>query len=100
MVENIAAVTASEERIVAAAIRHGELTISAPPPARHHTLMHPFYDLTLKRITPQNQGFLTNTGRYVGREEAMEIALAASQIDPENRGSGSNSADLFSEDLW
>ncbi|ARK07545.1 hypothetical protein LAV_00170 [Sphingobium phage Lacusarx] len=86
------------EIVVAAAVRHGTLTISAPPPARHYSLIHPFYDLTQKRITPDNQGFLTNTGRFVGRAEALQIALAANQplIDHPSR----NDRELYSEDLW
>lgn len=41
----------------------------------------------------RNQGFLTSTGRYVGREEGARIALAAGQIEAEKRL-------LFSEDLY
>lgn len=76
------------------------LTVSAPPPFRHHHLMHPLYDLTDKkaRTGPDNQGFLTNRGRFVGREEALQIALASGQplIDHPSR----HATQLFSEDLW
>ena len=44
------------------------------------------------------QGFLTNKGRFVGREDAMKIAQEQGQII---RLSGSPKADiLFSEDLY
>lgn len=42
------------------------------------------------------QGFLTNTDRFVDREEGLEIARAADQILP-NRNPTKR---LFSEDLW
>jgi hypothetical protein len=41
------------------------------------------------------QGFLTSDGRFVGRKEALEIAIKAKQILPQD---GKN--ELFSEDLW
>jgi hypothetical protein len=102
------------ETIVAAALRlkladawvnqgyPTELIVSAPPPARHHSLLHPVkdhWDWEL-RIHPDDQGFLTSAGRFVGRKEALDIAERAGQIDPTNRKSGSSSNDLFSEDLW
>ena len=105
------------ETIVAAAIRvpvpekyreemwQGErvypnfLTISAPPPARHGTLLHPFFALIGSDVGPRNQGFLTSTGRYVDRKDAMKIALAARQPLRADRGDRPN-IELFSEDLW
>lgn len=74
------------------------LTISAPPPARHGHLMHPFAEITEQRTAPDDQGFLTSTGRYVSREHALKIAVAANQplIDHPSRCSRR----LYSEDLW
>ena len=103
------------ETIVAAAIRfrlpkffrhqvwQGEpvypehMTITAPPPARHGTLMHPTA-CTLGVTKGDDQGFLTSTGRYVGREEGLQIALDSGQrmIDHPSR----HATLLFSEDLW
>ena len=83
------------ERIVAAALRVGSLTISAPPPARHHTLLNAMYDLG-RMIGPDHQGFITSSGRYVGREEALKIALAARHTDAPKY----QPHQLFSEDLW
>lgn len=82
------------ERIVAAAILYREMIITLPPPARHGTLIaamtHAFGEVD---IQPRMQGFVTSTGRYVGRMEAALIADHAGQrmqTKPE----------LFSEDLW
>lgn len=76
------------------------MTVSAPPPARHHTLLHPCFDLLGHGTGPEDQGFTTSTGRYVDRTEGLKIAIAAGQADPANRRSGSGSSHLFSEDLW
>ncbi len=90
------------ETIVAAAIlfrleghadpRAVPVAVSAPPPARHHNLF------ALTGRNPDDQGFLTSTGRFVGREEALNIAEAAGQplIDHPSR----HPKWLFSEDLW
>lgn len=57
--------------------------------------LEPFYKYPL---LDWEQGFLTNKGRFVGREEAMKIAKEQNQII---RLSGSPNSDiLFSEDLY
>lgn len=69
------------------------LIVSAPPPARHHHL------LAICRLGRRySEGFITSTGRFVDREEALKIALASGQpmIDHPSRGDDR----LFSEDLW
>lgn len=91
----------SKERIVAAALKIGrDIVASMPPPARHHTIMHEMFDLTgdnrLSAVPPDGQGFLTDTGRFVGREEAFVIARDAGQIITKHPPSDM----LFSEDLW
>lgn len=88
-----------EEFIVAAAIHHGGI-ISLPKPARHHTILQTL-DTEMQIggvINPQQQGFITSTGRYVNRTEAWYIALAAGQIT--RKTSGEDSPNLYSEDLW
>lgn len=67
--------------------------ISAPPPARHHNL----FAVVVGRSASKS-GFLTSTGRFVDREEALRIALASGQplIDHPAR----HARELFSEDLW
>lgn len=92
---------AEQERIAAAAIFAGAI-ISLPPPARHHTILQAM-DLTMGMDAinfgmPQCQGFLTSTGRYVGRVEAFYIASAAGQIKEKTGNKGEPT--LYSEDLW
>lgn len=41
----------------------------------------------------EDQGFVTSTGRYVSREEAQKIAIAAGQVAP-------TLGNLYSEELW
>lgn len=83
---------AQQETIVAAAIKVGKMTISAPPPARHHR-----WNYNRKTVVqPSGQGFLTSAGRFVGREEALKLALAAGQLLKPNF----QPDQLFSEDLW
>lgn len=74
------------------------MTVTAPPPARHHTLLHPLYDYIGRDVPSVDQGFITSTGRFVDREEGLRIALASGQpmIDHPSR----HDRLLFSEDLW
>lgn len=46
---------------------------------------------------PEHQGFLTSTGRFVSREEALKIALENNQVLDLNDIRGDR---LFSEDLY
>lgn len=91
----------TQERIVAAALKLANLIISAPPPARHHTLINGLGEATgVPRLTRMDdQGFLTNTGRFVDRVEAKKIALAAGQCT-EDKCLLKDAEDLYSEDLW
>lgn len=85
-------------RIVAAALKRDGVVFSAPPPARHHTLLH-----ELDRIfgdkhapfRPDEQGFVGTDGRFYGREEAARIAVLAEQVQEPRYG-----RELYSEDLW
>lgn len=67
--------------------------VSAPPPARHHNL----FALVHGRH-PDKSGFLTSAGRFVGRADAMKIAIEAGQ--PLIDHPGRHATHLFSEDLW
>lgn len=75
-----------------------KLIVTSPPPARHHTLLHTTWDMVDAALAFEDQGFITSTGRYVEREEALKIALASGQpmIDHPSR----HAKWLFSEDLW
>lgn len=72
-------------------------TVSLPRPARHHHIIHAVSESLGRPIVPHEQGFLTSTGRFVGRKEAYGIALRAGQAKPKP---GTLLPDLFSEDLW
>lgn len=72
------------------------VVVSAPRPFRHHHIMHQSYDMT--RGACVRQGFLTSTGRFVDREEAMRIALESGETFL--RGDETHPDQLFSEDLW
>jgi hypothetical protein len=86
------------ERIVAAAICVDGETQCMPPPNRHHNIMHLYFRETGRCVAPDEQGFITSTGRFVGREEAAKIARAAGQIGEAKKTHPQD--ELFSEDLW
>lgn len=50
-------------------------------------------DIDERQLCGTRQGFVTTRGRYVGREEAGDIARAAGQWDQLTR-------QLYSEDVW
>lgn len=83
------------ETIIAAAIKSddGETIYSLPAPKRHHHILHEFFGKVSLDVT--DQGFLTNSGRFVDRKEALSIAISSGQIK-----SGNWPHRLFSEDLW
>lgn len=86
-------------RIVAAALKRGDLIFSAPPPARHHTLMHEADRLFGDKhdpFLPDEQGFIDSQGSFQSRADASQIAIAAGQIASTTFGG----VDLYSEDLW
>ena len=77
----------------------GEEIVTLSAPARHHTIMH-----SLCKDVPESQwpafgaqGFVTDTGRFVGRAEAFRIAGAAKQFLPDCPRSVDT---LYSEDVW
>lgn len=95
------------ETIVAAAIRVPSsvvegyapyhVILSVPRPGRHHHVAwwlgeHAGY------VDERDQGFLTNSGRFVDREEGCRIARAAGQLDGRTKTGGEDT--LFSEDVW
>jgi hypothetical protein len=59
---------------------------------RHHNCFQIQFMIDINHIE-REQGFLTNTDRFVDREEAGQIAYDAGQITEKNNF-------LFSEDLW
>lgn len=71
------------------------ITVSAPAPFRHFHLLHPLAIAGIE-ISPDDQGFITSVGRYVGREEALDIVLKSGQPMTGEPRAGM----LFSEDVW
>ena len=84
------------ETVTRAAMLHEGRPWSVPRPGRHGDVIRKLAD-----AFPDDgpfvgeQGFLTSSGRFVEREEAGRIALAAGQTKALRWG-----AELFSEDLW
>lgn len=89
---------AAPERITGVAIMDDDGRLwSLPAPARHGTIYALAAFMRESAEGPlSGQGFTTNTGRFVGREEAVGIATDARQLirktDPPDQ--------LFSEDVW
>jgi hypothetical protein len=94
----LAATSPENEKIDRVAIRYDDIGVfHLPRPARHHHVMWCRLLIDGQR-TPgaAEQGFITTTGRFVGRREAFEIATRHGQII-EKHG---NPELLFSEDVW
>lgn len=99
--------TQTGESITAAALLVDGTTWTLPRPARHHHLIAAYAQVNQrydhngepigrpKPIMPSEQGFVTDAGRYVSRQEALNIALASGQMTKAAHPYG-----LFSEDLW
>jgi hypothetical protein len=84
------------ESIVAAAIMSETgLILTLPKPARHHTIINMAHELNYPKTCQRYQGFITDTGRFVHRDEAAKLAVSNGQLKcvmiPDI---------LFSEDLW
>ena len=99
-----------EETILCSAIWYKELPTPVYGPTnvdkgivfcghRHLHCLHQMVAMTGKRqseVGEEIQGYLTNTNRFVDREEAAKIALAALQVDHLEY----SKTKLFSEDLY
>lgn len=87
------------ERIERAAIRTADGTVySVRRPLRHHHVIHVMGRARwLEHEATLEQGFVTDRGRFVGREEALAIATAAGQIQSR---CGGDDIRLYSENLW
>lgn len=69
------------------------VTVSAPPPARHHNLFAVGEDLWPAEV--EDSGFLLSDGTYADRSRAAEVAITAGQIEKL-----AHPPHLYSEDLW
>lgn len=92
----------SNEYIERAAVRHADGEVfSLPRPARHCNVIVFMRDSGKPYNVPgleerHEQGFVTNTGRFVDRIEARAIAEAAGQLLERESGL----EELYSEDVW
>ena len=81
----------SPTRIVASAVlQEGHLWTAR----RHHEIIKTVFNDTWKRVTQDQQGFLTDTGHFVTRDEAKLIACRNGQLQKDFDKT------LLSEDLW
>lgn len=87
-----ARIDGQQELIVAAAIRCGDVFVSVERPGRHGNCINFLHHLG---VPYRDQGFMTNRGRFVDRDEAAEIVAAAGQASKRDGING-----LFSEDVW
>ena len=69
---------------------------------RHSDIFQYMYELNIVyEYKSSTQGFMTNEYRFVDRQEAFKIALAAGQIKTEIKENDiKNGRQLYSEDLW
>ena len=67
-----------------------------PRPYHHYHCRRKAMREAVGTITIQSEEFITNTKRYVSREEALNIATKAGQVNDRN----SHSTRLFSESIW
>ncbi len=93
--------------IVAAAIRINHAVISMAAPARHHDILRQIAGLYAPNDRPhwsyeaEEQGFITDSGEFLGRVPALVHAIQCGQpmrrviTDMSYQGQ-----ELFSEDLW
>lgn len=86
-------------KIIAAACLKDGVIFTIPAPARHFDIVHKMHLLGIIQDYSVEQGFLTDTGRFVRRKPAKIMAEKAGQMLPRKEG-GYQGPDLFSEDLW
>ena len=91
--------TEKQERIVCSAIWNPSEVDMGGHPLIYCGLRHAYILWQGKHVSrnPKHQGFLTSTGRWVGREEALQMALNTNQILDITQIRGDR---LFSEDLY
>lgn len=91
--------TVTQERIDAAAIRYDGVVYAVPQPGRHHDVIHKMAKAGFGPECMHEQGFVTNKGRFVGRWDALRLAVLSGQLD-ERKKKTAPANELFSEDLW
>ncbi len=86
-----------QELIIGVGIVADGKLYALPRPHRHHHCISIAFEELNKQIVTESQGFITNTGRYVLREEALEIAKNANQLLPRH---DPQFTELYSESIW
>lgn len=81
-------------KIVAVAARKGGVVVSAGERGRHYQVLRGLDGAGADPLEWE-QGFLSSTGRFLDRREALEVAIASGQVTTPR-----NPRELFSEDLW
>ena len=85
---------AGVEHVVQVAIRCSGKTWVLNWPCRHGHIIQMLSQMSeCDKLGPNTQGFVTNTGRFVDRKEAMLIARSAGQTTSDDEF-------LYSEDVW
>jgi len=83
------------ETIIMAAIKTSDENIATVlKPGRHCDIIHHLAKNGFKTPITGAQGFISSTGRFVGRVDAKAIAIASGQLVD------SEYPQLYSEDLW
>ena len=93
------------EKIIAAAIKYGDLVFHMPAPHRHHDIFRELERCKIGRMTAPTQGFMTSAGRFVDRYIGRTIAAAANQLIASDKDAKGVpfvriSPQLYSEDVW
>lgn len=90
-----------QEVITGVAIRYQGVVHSLPRPNRHHNVIRMIASQNGVGIKgPDVQGFVTNYGRFLNRQEAYKLAVANKQIARREGAQFYQGTDLYSEDLW
>ena len=87
------------QQITHVAISYAGRIWSLPAPNRHHDVIRFIAKETGSGLYgPHSEGFLTENGTYLDRITARHLAEGNGQFKRE--AGGTQSAELFSEDLW
>jgi hypothetical protein len=92
--------------IVAAAVRIHHCVCTMAAPARHHDILRQIAGMFDPEERPdhtyeaETQGFITDTGHFIERREALIHARECGQVLRRKPGIGYQGDELFSEDLW
>jgi hypothetical protein len=84
-------------RIVRAAILYKGFVWSKPAPKRHSDIINEMFDILGEELdAPQAEGFVSSSGHFLDRREALLLARASGQTFLEEPPDD----ELFSENLW